>query len=294
MEQQPTSVEVPQIDVRGVFAAKNPKLARWLPGFVYNYLRRVVHEREVNEALYRYRDLYGLDFVDAVVCEEFKLQIPTVGLDELPAEGRYIVVANHPLGGLDGLALMHAIGKRRKDLRFPVNDILLNLPNLRELFIPINKHGSNKDNIELLNRAFASDEVLLFFPAGLVSRKQKGGRIEDLEWQKTFLTKAVRYGRSIVPAHIGGRNSNFFYNLANWRKRLGIKGNIEMLYLVDEMFRQKERELPIIFSKPLPPGLFDRSLRPEQWAQLLKRFVYSLPEQPQAEFDTARLLTLNP
>jgi putative hemolysin len=204
-------------------------------------------------------------------------------LKNLPATGRYIIVSNHPLGGLDGMALMQEIGKVRTDFLFPVNDLLMNLPNLKQLFIPINKHGSNTENIQLFNDTFASDILLLYFPAGLVSRKQ-GKEIIDLEWKKTFLSKAIQYQRDIIPVHISGRNTNFFYNLANWRKKLGIKANIEMLYLVDEMFKQKDKTITITFGTPIPIKVFDKRYSNNQWAKLLKEHVYKLGSSDESVF----------
>lgn len=271
------------IDVQGVFKQKNPRLARWIPGFVFRYLKRVLHQDEVNDLLYRHRFKRGLEFIKAALEEDFKVQVQPQFLERVPAQGRYTVVANHPLGGMDGMALMHAVGQVRKDILFPVNDILMNLPPLRELFIPVNKHGTNKENIQLFNNAFASDVALLFFPAGLVSRKQKGV-IKDLEWQKTVISKSIQSRRMIIPAYIDGANSNFFYRLANWRKFFKMKANIEMLYLVDEMFRQRNKTLPIIFGNPIGFERFDRSKKPEEWAQLLREHVYALSKNPNAVF----------
>jgi putative hemolysin len=196
-------------------------------------------------------------------------------LENFPAAGRQIIVANHPLGGLDGMALMREIAKVRQDFLFPVNDLLMHLPNLKELFIPINKHGSNADNIRLFNQTFASDKLLLYFPAGLVSRKQNG-KIVDLEWKKTFLSKAIQYQRDVIPVHISGRNTNFFYNLARWRAKLGIKSNIEMLYLVDEMVKQKDKLIRITFGKPIAVATFDKRRPHAQWAELVKAHVYAI------------------
>lgn len=262
------------INLEKVFFEKNPRLTRIIPGFVFSYLKKVIHQDELNKVLYEYRDFYGLEFLDAIL-NNFGVIVQTSGMENLPLHGRQLIAANHPLGGLDGMALMREIGKVRKDFLFPVNDLLMHLPNLKELFIPINKHGSNADNIRLFNQTFASDVLLLYFPAGLVSRKQKG-KIKDLDWKKTFLSKAIQYQRDIVPVHISGRNTNFFYNLANWRERLGIKSNIEMLYLVDEMFKQKDQIIKITFGKPIPVKTFDKRHSHAQWAELLKEHVYAI------------------
>ncbi len=263
------------IDLDKVIASKSEKLAKSLPGFVMRYLKNIIHQEEINEFLYKNRDQYGLDFVDKVIAY-FNLDIRVTGMENLPESGRYILVSNHPLGGLDGIALMHSIGKKRRDFIFPVNDLLLFMPNVRELFIPINKHGRNTENIRLFDETFKSDKLILFFPAGLVSRKRKGV-IRDPEWKKTFLSKARKYDRDIIPVHIGGRNSNFFYNLANLRKALNIKANIEMLYLPNEMFKQFDREIPITIGQPVPVEYFDRKRKNDkEWAAVVKEHVYAL------------------
>jgi len=262
------------VNVEKLFLEKNPKLYRILPQFIFSYLKRVIHQDEINKALYEYRNLHGIEFLDAIL-NNFGALVQTSGIENLPPAGRQLIASNHPLGGLDGMALMREIGKVRNDFLFPVNDLLMHLPNLKDLFIPINKHGSNIENIKLFNETFASDKLLLYFPAGLVSRKQNG-KIIDLEWKKTFLSKAIQYQRDIIPVHISGRNTNFFYNLANWRKRLKIKANIEMLYLVDEMFKQKDQIIKITFGKPISVQTFDKRYTHTEWAQKIKEHVYAL------------------
>jgi 1-acyl-sn-glycerol-3-phosphate acyltransferase len=262
------------INIEKIFDEKNPKFSKLIPGFVFSYLKRVIHQDELNKALYEFRDKFGVEFLDGIL-DKFGVKVETVGLENLPAEGRQIIVANHPLGGLDGMALMREIAKVRQDFLFPVNDLLMHLPNLKELFIPINKHGSNADNIRLFNQTFASDKLLLYFPAGLVSRKQSG-KIVDLEWKKTFLSKAIQYQRDILPVHISGRNTDFFYNLARWRAKLGIKANIEMLYLVDEMFKQKDKLIRITFGKPIAVTTFHKRRPHAHWAELVKAHVYAI------------------
>jgi putative hemolysin len=160
-----------------------------------------------------------------------------------------------------------------------VNDILLSFKNLKDLFIPVNKHGkSGSESVKMINAQFASDQLTLVFPAGLVSRKQAGGIIKDLEWKKSFITKAKQYQRDIIPVYVEGCNSKFFYNLSRWRKRLGIKANIEMFYLMDEMYKQRGQKITIYFGKPIKYSTFDKSKSDEQWAHEVKEIVYRLPE----------------
>lgn len=273
----PEQGQAPFIDLEKVIASKNPVLLKLLPRFVLNYMKRIIHVDEINDFLVLHQHVYGLAFVQAVL-NEFRTNVQADGLENIPAGERFIVVANHPLGGLDGLALINVVGKVREDIVFPVNDLLMNLPNLKELFIPINKHGKNTENIRLFEETFASDTALLYFPAGLCSRKQSG-KIMDIDWKKTFVAKARKYHRYVIPVHIEGRNSSFFYNLANIRKRLGIKANIEMFYLPNEMMKQRDKTIRFHIGKPIPWTVFDKRYSDRQWAALVKQQVYALGKQ---------------
>ena len=284
MEDQPVSNQMKTsfLDLDRVIAGKNPRLLRILPRFVLNYLKKIIHQDDLNEIVRNNQNLYGVDFLDACL-KGFGVKIIYHGLENFPAGGRWIVASNHPLGGLDGMALMWVIGKARKDIVFPVNDLLMNIPNLKDLFIPVNKHGSNYNYAKAIDDTFASDKAMLYFPAGLCSRKQKDG-ICDLEWKKSFITKARTHKRDIIPCFINGRNSNWFYNLARFRTFLGIKANIEMLYLVDEMFKQRDKEIVISFGKPISYTIFDKKKTDLTWAQLLKSHVYSLGKDSNSLF----------
>ncbi|HNW69591.1 MAG TPA: 1-acyl-sn-glycerol-3-phosphate acyltransferase [Bacteroidales bacterium] len=271
------------IEVEKVIGNKKPGLLKVLPGFIINYLKRIIHQDEINDFIERNKSVYGLEFVERIV-NEFIRQLNAKGVENIPTGKRILIASNHPLGGLDGVVLMHVAGKIRPDILFPVNDLLMNLENIKNLFIPINKHGSNSQNLKIINDTFASEVSVLYFPAGLCSRKQKHGIIEDLEWKKTFISYARKYQRDIVPTFIDGRNSDFFYNLARFRKMIGIKQNIEMLYLVDEMYKQKYKTINIIVGKPIPFETFDKRFSDNQWAQKVKEHVYRLSVDNQAEF----------
>lgn len=266
------------INIDEIFRRRGPKIYPFIPGFLIRYLENVVHQDEVNDAINRLGHLQGLEFIDRLLSEEFRPDIHVVNPENMPVSGRYIVASNHPLGGLDGLALMHVLGKEREDLKFLSNDLLMEINSLRPMFIPVNKHGRNsREAIMMMEKLYQSEALVLVFPAGLVSRRQKGG-IRDLEWQKSFITRSVKYQRDVVPVHIDGRNSDFFYSLANWRKRLGLKMNIEMLYLPDEMFKQRNKKITITFGKPISCSNFTNKLSHLQWAQKVKDHVYTLPQ----------------
>ena len=209
-----------------------------------------------------------------------------IGIENIPLTGRFIIAANHPLGGMDGMALISEIGKHRRDIMFPVNDLLMNLPQLKPIFIPINKHGKNTDNMKILEETFASDALMLYFPAGLCSRKQKGGIIKDLEWKKTFISRAKKYQRDIIPVYVDGKNTNFFYNLSSIRKKFGIKANIEMLYLVDEMYKQKDKTINIIIGKPISYLIFDKKFSDQEWAEKMKNLVYKMSKDTNGNLES--------
>ena len=253
---------------------KNPLLRKMIPGFVLSYLKRIIHVDELNGYLSRHGHLQGVDFIDAVL-NDMKVKLEVTGIENIPMESGCIIASNHPLGGMDGLALMLAVSKVRKDIVFPVNDILMNINNLEVLFIPINKHGSNAQNIQVINETFASNQIICYFPFGLVSR-MRGKIIIDLEWKSTFVTKARRFKRDIIPTFIEGRNSNFFYYLSNIRKRLGIKANLEMLYLVDEFEKQRGQTITIHFGKPISWQELGNKHSPGEWAELIRKYVYTM------------------
>ena len=275
MEVRQTQGNPQLVNIRKVFYDKNPGLASLLPAFVYKYLERIAHQDDINDFLRRHGDKYGVDFARAAI-QDFNLTLELKGVDFLPSDQRCIFASNHPLGGFDGIILMDVMSRYYKEFKFLSNDILMNIENLRPLFIPINKHGRQAlESAGLLNEAYLSEAQIVTFPAGLVSRRING-QIVDLEWKKNFIGKAVYYHRDVVPVHCTGRCSNFFYNLANLRRMLGIKSNIEMLYLVDETFRHRNEHVVITFGKPIPYATFDKSKTPAQWSHWVKEQVYAL------------------
>jgi putative hemolysin len=270
-----------QIDVKQILRSKLKDKAGKIPRFVVNYLIRIIHQDEINEILRRYKDLQGVDFMEALVEDYFKVGLNIKHEENLPsAEKRYIFVSNHPLGGFDGICLSYFIGKRyNKKIKYPVNDLLLSIPNLRPLFVPINKHGSqSKEAAQKMDEAYQSDAQIITFPAGLCSRK-RNGVVRDLEWKKSFIRKAVEHKRDVVPIYFEGRNSNFFYRLANIRRFFNIKINLEMLYLPDELFKQKNRSFGIHIGKPVPWQTFNSDKKAEEWAAWMKEEVYKLADK---------------
>lgn len=253
---------------------KNPKLRKWLPGFITGYIKRILHQKDINRIMDNIGHLKGIDFLEALLEKELNLTVKLRGLENIPKTGGCIIASNHPLGGLDGIALMYAVGKVRTDFQFLVNDILLSIKNMEQFFIPVNKVGDNpRAATRMIEETYAREIPILVFPSGMVSRKQRGG-ISDLEWKKSFISKAVRNKKPVVPTYIGGRNSKWFYNLSNWRTRLGIKANLEMFYLADELFKQRNQTINITFGQPYSSEHFDRSRNHMDWALVVRKKVY--------------------
>lgn len=276
------------IDLRKIFEAKAPKLMKRMPNWLFRRVQKLLHEEDINTILSKYGALQGVEFVQAVI-RDFNLNIVVEGAENLKASERILVASNHPLGGLDGIALIGTVGETHPDVVTPVNDFLMFVKNLQPIFIPVNKAGkgvaNREENVRLFNETFASDRAICYFPFGLCSRKVKGGKIMDLDWKKTFITKAKEYHRDIIPTHIDGQNTRFFYNLARLRKRLNIKVNIEMAFLVDEFFKQRNKTLTITFGKPVPYQVFDKRHTDAEWAELLRCYSYNLPLDNTQGFD---------
>jgi putative hemolysin len=284
MEKEHKNKDFQPVNIREVFRSKSPGMARWIPGFVYNYLHRALVLDQINEILEHHGHKKDFDFAAAAI-DMFNVELETVGESNLPENGRNIFVANHPLGGFDGVMLIHELGKHYdRKVKVLVNDILMNAKNMDGVFVPINKHGSQMvENVKRIDKIFQSDDQVITFPAGLVSRRKKGV-IRDPEWKKSFITKAVQHKRNVVPIHVTGRCSNFFYNLANLRKKLGIKANLEMFYLPGETFKHKDGHYTITIGKTIDFRTFDKSLKPAAWAEEVKHYIYELAQDPDATF----------
>ena len=265
------------IDIDKILRSKMGDKAKWVPRFVVGWLKRIVHEDEVNRFLWESRDKTGTEWLTECV-KYLKMNVSIEGEENMPDknDGRlYTFVSNHPLGGEDGVCLGSIIGRHYDGrFRYLVNDLLLSLPGLRPVSIGINKTGKqSRDFPRMVEAGFQSDNHMLMFPAGLNSR-MTDGKIHDLPWKKTFITKSVEYQRDVVPIYFSGRNSKRFYRIARWQKKLGLKINIAMLFLVDEMYENVGKNFRVVIGKPIPWQAFDKSRTPVEWAQFVEDKVY--------------------
>ena len=277
-----TEITEKTIDIDHILKGKMGSKAKFVPKFARNWLKRIIHQDEVNAFLWDSRDKTGVEWLEATL-RYLDVTLEIEGKENLPAkdDGRlYTFVSNHPLGGADGVALGTIIGKQYDGrFRYLVNDLLMNLPGLAPLCIPINKTGHQSRNFPAMVEAgFKSDHHMLMFPAGLCSRKING-EIHDLDWKKTFITKSVETQRDVVPIHFSGENSDRFYRIANICKRLGIKFNIAMLFLVDEMYKNVHKTCRVTIGKPIPWQTFDKSKSATQWALHVEDIVYQLGKE---------------
>lgn len=264
-----------RVDVELVLEQKAPKLAKKLPRFLVRYLKRIVHQDEINEMLSQYGHLDPINFIRqalAYMGVSYRIE----GLENIHEGERYLFASNHPFGGMDGLMLAEKISSKLGDVRSISNDILMAVEPLRPIFLPVNKHGrQSREAARIFDECFASDVPIQTFPAGLCSRKIKG-EIVDLEWKTNFVKKAIQHKRNVVPVYVEGRLSNFFYNLSNIRTRLGIKANVEMLYLVNEMFKQKGKEFCLTIGKPIPYTLLEEMGSAHKASEYVRAASYAM------------------
>lgn len=268
-----------KIDIDEILRSKAGTKAKFVPGFLRSRLKKIAHQDEINQFMEQVGDLQGVPWLDAVMqFLDVKLQVS--GTENLPDDTdgrRFTFVSNHPPGGPDGIALGRILGHRYEGrIRYPVNDLLMNLHGLAPLCVPINKTGKqSRDFPRLVEAAFGSDNHIIMFPAGLCSRREKGV-VHDLPWNKTFITKSIETQRDVVPIYFDGCNSDRFYRWASFGKKLGLKFNIAMLFLADETFKHRHKTFHVKIGKPIAWQTFDHSKKPAEWAKWVEDEVYRL------------------
>lgn len=264
-----------KIDVDKVLRDRLPKYYKFIPRFAVRWLERTICQDQLNAILVKMADKNSVDAATAAL-DEMDITVQSTGLERLP-DGRFMFVSNHPLGGLDGLALISLLGNRYdRKIKFLVNDLLMAVEPLRGVFLPVNKYGSqSRAAASQIEEALASDDQFITFPAGLCSRMQPDGSIADLPWQKSAVVHAVNYQRDIVPIYFDAVNSRFFYRFAKWRKRLGIKFNIELVFLPKEMIKKCGSTLHAVIGEPIPWDTLDGT-HPKQEAARLREIVYNI------------------
>ena len=260
------------IDLDEVVATKFK--GKKVPGFVVSFMKKYIRQDYMNSVIERSGD--GVDFCTNIL-KELEVTLEVSGLDDIPNDGSlYTFASNHPLGGIDGLALTSVLGGKFGDVKLMVNDFLMFIKPIAIMSIPINKTGAQSRNLPAqIDALYKSDKQVMVFPAGLCSRRIDG-KVQDLPWTKTFIKKSVESGRKIVPVHFEGRNSNMFYAVANLCKVLKLKTNLAMFMLPREMFKAHGSHFKIVFGKPIAASSFDSSKSSLEWAAEVRKMVYDL------------------
>jgi putative hemolysin len=240
------------IDISSILRQRLPHQYKLIPHFVVKWIEHTIHQDELNQIMGEIGDKKNTEAAD-IALRHFHIKLNVEGDDNIPADGRFIFASNHPLGGLDGLALISLLGHRYNDnIRFIVNDLLMAFTPEKEIFMPVNKFGrQSRGNVSEIEDEYKSDKQMITFPAGLCSRMQPGGTIKDVAWHKFLITSAIKDHRDIIPVFFEGENSKFFYRLAKIRSRLKVKFNVEMIYLPNEMFKCRNRIFTVHFGRPV-------------------------------------------
>ena len=265
-----------EIDIDSIVRQRAGRRARFVPRWLTGALARFIHQDYINGYLRQGR--VGVDFCRGTL-DHLGVTVSVEGIANIPTDGtRCTFVSNHPLGAIDGVTLGYVIGSRcDSHIKILVNDLLMNLKGLAPLCIPVNKIGRQDRNLSaLIDEAYRSHNHIITFPAGLCSRRGDDGVIRDLEWKPSFVKKSVETGRTVVPIHFIGENSKRFYTVARICKKLGMKVNLAMALLPDEMYRSRGRHYRVIFGRPIPPDTFDRTRTAKEWAEWTKQQVYKI------------------
>jgi putative hemolysin len=265
------------IDISQAIKNGNSAFLRSMPAFIIRLMEKFICQDEMNAVIHRHRHLQGIPFIKDVL-DEWNVKVEVKGRENVPKEGRFVFVANHPVGAIDALSFLTSISDISGPVISPSNELLNYIPNLRPLLLGVNVFGTNtKETVIRLNRLFESDSQVMIFPAGEVSRRT-GGVISDIVWQKSFIAKAVEFKRDVIPVFISGRNSGTFYFTSNLRKKIGISMYLETLLLPREMLSQRKKPVTLYFGKPIPWQTFSRERSHSDWAQYVKSVVYTIPQ----------------
>jgi len=274
--------KIQQLDIESIIRSQKSKVVRNLPKFIINFIKKSFRQNEINSVLKKYHKDYGINFVRSVIHKYLNIRVKAYNEELLPNKGKFIFASNHSLGGVDFGVVYSKISEKFKNVKIVANEMFLHIENVKELFLPVSTTESNvqhkKDAIE--NHLEDDAGHLLIFPAGKVARMVKK-KLDDGFWHRSFIRNAIDHKRDIIPMFVGGRNSKAFYRLAKIRTFLRIKANLEFFMLPGEVFKQRNKTIPIIYGKPIPYTTFDDSKTHLEWAQEVKEIVYNLEKKYQ-------------
>lgn len=251
------------------FENKNP----WLKKPTISLLRKLTHEQEVNQFLETHQDLKGFDFIEHVLeYFNFSYSISHRDRKNIPATGRVVIVANHPLGALDGLALLKLAGEVRRDVKIVVNDLLMDFKAVEGLLLPVDilNKATTKSSISRIIKCLNNDEAVVVFPAGEVSRIRPNG-VRDTKWTHGFLSFAKKTNAPILPIYIDARNSSLFYSSSMIYKPLA------GMLLAHEIFNKNSKTISMRVGEPIPYRQLEQlPLANKEKAKLMRRHLYRI------------------
>ncbi|UTW04591.1 lysophospholipid acyltransferase family protein [Amphritea atlantica] len=278
------------VNVEQVITEKYPTFAS-KPSIIRNtalfMLRRLFHEQEVNAFLEDNNNYQGFEFIDQVLDYfNFTYSLSNKDLMNIPSSGRVLIIANHPLGALDGLALLKMIGEIRKDVRIVANDMLSSFSQLSPLLLPVDNlnRATRKQDIANINNALHNEEAVIVFPAGEVSRAGATG-IKDSNWNQGFLHFAKKTNSPILPVFIGGKNSSLFYTIS------GINRTLAALLLPREMFNKHSMNLKFKIGEPIPYSQLDKlPVSGPEKCKMVRKHLYRLARDKNPLFKTEKTI----
>lgn len=279
-----------KIDIRAVLNERLGRSASFIPKFLIHKLEDLICQNRLNELLQHNFPAEGAEFCKGVL-NDLDVKVKIINKYRLPSpdKSRVIIVSNHPLGGLDGIALIKYFSEYYGgNLKFIVNDLLMAVKPLEPVFLPINKHGS-QSRLSILNidNVMASECPVIIFPSGLVSRQKfAGAPVADLEWKKMFVNKAIDFRRDIVPIFFDGKNSERFYSFARRREKSGLKFNLEMVLLPSEVFKASGKTFHINCGKTIQWQSLTGGNESAAEAMAIRNIVYKLGDELEHELSS--------
>ncbi len=246
-------------------------------------IKKVIYENDINIFLEQQRHASPFSFVESILeYFDFSYKVSSNQIENIPASGRVVIIANHPLGALDALSLIHLVRKVRADIKVVANDILAEIEQLKPILMGIDTFGDNlsKDSVKEIHNSLQNEEALIIFPSGEVSRARPNG-VKDTKWHKGFLKFALKNQAPILPIHIKAKNSTLFYTLSSLNKGLS------SLLLPREMFRQKNGSLDFTIGESIPYKNFaSNSLDSKSQVKLFKKHLYRIAKGKKGIFST--------
>lgn len=274
-----TNPDIKPIDIDSLIKNQKNKFIKNLPQFLINLIKRIIKQDGLNKLIIDNHDKNGIEFNNACM-KDLNISYNIVNKENIPDKGHFIFVSNHPLGAADVGVIIEMLSKKYKNIKTVGNKLLGNVENLKDILIEVGVFTkTDVKSIKKMNDIYADKDVQIYIlPSGMVSRKDKGV-IKDLPWKHSFIRNAVKFQRDIIPIFVDDRNTNKFYFIARLRKFFKIKLSIESLFIAGELFKKRNKTIPLIVGKVISYKIFDKSKSVRDWALTVQDIVYDLKKK---------------